>query len=136
MKKLFYNGYSKTSFNVATLVLRAGFGILMIPKHGWAKLSNFDAYKESFISFMGMSKTVSLGLATFAEFFCSLLLVLGLFTRLATLPLIVTMCVALYVHDWQIFGQNELVPAFLFGYIAILLLGPGKYSIDARISKR
>lgn len=88
------------------------------------------------MSFMGLSPAVSLGLATFAEFFCSLLLILGLFTRLATIPLLITMVVIMNIHHWQMFGEHELAPAFLFGYGAILLLGPGKFSLDARISKR
>lgn len=136
MKRLFYHGYSDLTFNLATLLLRLGFGVLMIPNHGWAKLSHFAERKDKFMSFMGLSPAVSLGLATFAEFFCSLLLILGLFTRLATIPLLVTMVVIMNIHHWQMFGEHELAPAFLFGYGAILLLGPGKFSLDARISKR
>ena len=136
MKRLFYHGYSDLSFNLATLLLRVGFGVLMIPDHGWAKLSHFAARKDKFMSFMGLSPALSLGLATFAEFFCSLLLILGLFTRLATIPLLVLMFVILNMHHWQFFGEHELAPAFLFGYLAILLLGPGKFSLDARISKK
>jgi putative oxidoreductase len=136
MKKLFYHGYSDLAFNLATLILRVGLGVLMIPNHGWAKLSHFAERKEKFMSFMGLGSTVSLGLATFAEFFCSLLLILGLFTRLATIPLLVTIFVILGIHNWKFFGEHELVPAFLFGYLAILLLGPGKFSLDARISKK
>lgn len=136
MKKLFYHSYSPFAFNLATLILRVGLGVLMIPNHGWAKLSHFAEKKGTFMNFMGMGSALSLGLATFAEFFCSILLILGLFTRLATIPLIVTIFVILNVHHWEIFGKHELVPAFLFGYLAILLLGPGKFSLDARISKK
>ncbi len=136
MKKLFYHSYSATMFNLAMLMLRVGFGILMIPNHGWAKLANFNVRKDKFMSFMGLSPTLSLGLATFAEFFCSLLLIAGLFTRLATIPLIVTMLVILNVHHWQFFGEHELAPAFLFAYITLFLAGPGKYSLDAMISKK
>jgi putative oxidoreductase len=136
MKKLFYHSYSAGAFNLAMLILRLGFGILMIPKHGWAKLSNFAARKDSFMNFMGLGSEVSLGLATFAEFFCSILLILGLFTRLAAIPLIITTLVIMNQHNWEFFGKHELVPAFLFAYIAILLLGPGKYSLDARISRK
>lgn len=136
MKKLFGHSYTPFAFNIATLLLRVGFGVLMIPNHGWAKLSHFAEKKDNFMSFMGLSPVLSLSLATFAEFFCSLLLILGLFTRLATIPLIITMLVALKVHEWQFFGKYELVPAFLFGYTAILLLGPGKFSLDAAIRKK
>ncbi len=88
------------------------------------------------MNFLGMGSSLSLGLATFAEFFCSLLLIAGLFTRLATIPLLVTIFVILHLHHWQFYGEHELVPAFLAAFLAILLFGPGKYSLDARISKK
>jgi putative oxidoreductase len=135
LKKLFYHSYSPAAFNIATLFLRVVFGLLMLP-HGWDKLSHFAARKHSFLSFMGMSPSLSLGLATFAEFFCSLLLILGLFTRLATVPLLVCIFVILKVNHWELPGKNEVVPAFLAGYLTLLLIGPGKYSLDARISKK
>lgn len=136
MKRLFYHGYSKNVFHIAMLLLRVGFGVLMIPGHGWKKLTNFAGMKGEFMNFMGLGSTLSLGLATFAEFFCSLLLIFGLFTRLATIPLIITMVVAFGVHNYELFSKYDLIPAFLLGYITILLLGPGKYSMDALVSKK
>lgn len=88
------------------------------------------------MNFLGMGSSLSLGLATFAEFFCSLLLIAGLFTRLATIPLLITIFVILNLHHWQFYGEHEMVPAFLAAFLAILLIGPGKYSLDARISKK
>jgi putative oxidoreductase len=134
MKKLLYPYSSKAATSMAALVLRLGMGILMIPAHGWAKLSHFAEKKGQFLHFIGLSSEISMGLATFAEFFCSILLVLGLFTRLASIPLIITMLVALNVHHWNVFGDNELPAALLTGYCVILLLGPGRYSLDALIS--
>lgn len=135
MKKLFYHGYSATAFNLGMLVTRVVFGLIMV-SHGWQKLSNFSVKKDKFMDFMGIGSAASLGLATFAEFFCSLLLIAGLFTRLATIPLIITMLVIFHKHQWAFWGEHELVPALLAAYIAILLMGPGKYSLDAAISKR
>lgn len=135
MKKLFYHSYSATSFNIAMLIVRIVFGLIMM-RHGWEKLSHFANKQEKFMNFMGMGPTVSLGLATFAEFFCSLLLILGLFTRLATIPLLVTVFVILNLHHWEFFGEHELVPCLATVYLMLLLVGPGKYSLDAQISKK
>lgn len=136
MKRLSTTSHSPLQFNLATLFLRIGFGALMIPSHGYAKLTHFAEKKDTFMSFMGLGSTFSLSLTIFAELFCSILIILGLFTRLATIPLLITIFVILGIHNWEIFGEHELVPAFLIGYLAILLLGPGKYSIDAMIGAK
>jgi len=135
MKKLFYHSYSPIAFNIAMLAVRVVFGLIMM-RHGWQKLSHFAQYQNKFMNFMGLGSAVSLGLATFAEFFCSLFLILGLFTRLATIPLLVTVFVILNFQHWAFFGEHELVPCLAVVYFALLLIGPGKYSLDAQISKK
>jgi putative oxidoreductase len=135
MKKIFYHSYSPTAFSVAMLLLRIVFGLIMM-RHGWQKLSHFADKQGKFMNFMGFGSSVSLGLATFAEFFCSLLLILGLFTRLATVPLLITVFVILNLHHWEFFGEHELIPCLATAYMVLLLVGPGKYSLDARISKK
>lgn len=137
MKSFFLKvGKGTAASDIAALVLRIGFGVLMIPKHGYAKLVEFSARKDDFMSFLGLGGTISLGLTVFAEFFCSIFLIFGLFTRLATVPLLITMFVILSVHDWQLFGKYELATALLVGYAAIFALGPGKYSLDYLLLKK
>lgn len=137
MKKFFLTVQKgTTSSNFAALILRIGFGALMIPYHGYVKLVEFSERKDEFVDLLGLGGTVSLSLAVFAEFFCSLLLILGLFTRLATIPLLITMLVAFSIHNWELFGQYELATAFFIGYLSILALGPGKFSLDYLIFKR
>ncbi len=130
LKRFLLPTLQPASANFAALALRVGFGLLMIPNHGYAKLISFSERKDQFMSFMGLDPSISLGLAIFAEFFCSVLLILGLGTRLATIPLLITAFVILSVHDWELFGKHELVPAFILGYLSILFLGPGKFSLD------
>lgn len=73
----------------------------------------------------------------FAEVVCSILLVLGLFTRFAALNLIATMSVAFYfVHKASLErGPNsgELAFIYLAGFVALLLAGGGRFSLDAKI---
>lgn len=127
---------SKTAFNIGTLVLRIVMGAVMIPDHGWKKIANYADLKTRFMDFMGLGSTISLNLAIFAEFFCAILIILGLFTRFATIPLIITMVVAAFIAmGGDIFVSAQLPTLFLAGYITILFLGPGGYSLDALIFK-
>lgn len=122
--------------NVAALVLRLGFGLMMSVNHGYVKLLHFHEWKTDFTSFMGLDGSLSLSLAIFAELVCSVLLLVGLFTRLALLPLLITMAVIFHSHNWDFMGEGELATSFLIGYLAILAVGPGRYSLDWWIGKR
>ena len=135
MKKLLSTKYSAGAFSTAMLILRLSVGILML-LHGYDKLMHFAQYKGQFMDFMGIGKTTSLVLVVFAEFFCSLFLILGLFTRLATIPLIIVTCVIIFkVNHGHITADNENVAMFLASYLVLLLVGPGRASIDSMIGK-
>jgi len=136
MKKLFSTKYSAGSFNVAMLLLRVGIGGLMLT-HGYDKLVHFDTVAAQFINFLGLGQKVSLSLCIFAEFFCSALLILGLFTRLAAFALIVNMCVIIFqVFHGKILDPNcESAVLYLTAYLVIILVGPGKASVDGMIGK-
>ena len=88
------------------------------------------------MDFMGLGSTVSLSLAVFAEFVCAILIMLGAATRLAAIPLIVTMTTAGFVaHAADPFGTKEKPFLFLIIFISLLIMGGGKYSVDKLISK-
>ncbi len=138
MSKLPLNSifYSRGAFDFSMLILRVGFGILMIP-HGYAKYQGFAEKQSQFMDFMGLGPATSLVLAIFAELVCSALLVLGLFTRAATVPLIVTAVVITFMaHEGDIFGKAYGGFSYLLVYVVLLLLGPGKYSLDGLISSK
>jgi putative oxidoreductase len=135
MKKLVSISYSNSVFNLALLILRAGSGLLMI-HHGYDKLVHFSDYAPKFMQFMGLSGSVSLSLVIFAEFFCAIFLILGLFTRLACIPLIIDVMVAIAKgHNYDIFGKGEHAALFVLIFITILLVGPGRISVDGMINK-
>lgn len=135
MKKLLSTKYSAAAFNTAMLLLRLGFGILMI-NIGYNKLTHFSEYAPKFMNFMGIGSTMSLALVVFAEFFCALFIILGLFTRLATIPLIITMCVVVFkVNHADFFGDGQVASLYLIGFLALLIVGPGKVSVDGMIGK-
>ena len=135
MKKLLSTKYSTGAFSTAMLILRLGLGILMM-MHGYDKLVHFAKYQNEFMNFLGLGKTMSLALVVFAEFFCSLFIVLGLFTRLATIPLIIVASVIVFkVFHGNVFGDGEHGTLYLIGYTVLLLVGPGRVSVDSMIGK-
>ena len=135
MKKLLSTKYSAGAFNAAILLLRLTTGFLMM-SHGYDKLIHFGTKHNSFMNFLGIGSTLSLSLAIFAEFFCSLFVIMGLFTRFAVIPLIITMCVAIFkIHNANVFGKGEIATLFLAGYILLLFVGPGKVSVDTMMGK-
>ena len=142
MKKLLFSvSPLSTPASLSTLVLRLVFGLFMLAGHGWRKLIGFSDIAEGFMDFMGLGSTVSLGLAVFAEVVCAALVALGLFTRAALIPLIITMGVAAFIRhgpDPLFMGSGpSKEPALLFmgAFLAIFLAGPGKFSLDAMIRK-
>src|SRR3989337_2023181 len=121
MKKVFSTRTSESAFSFAMLVLRLGAGSLMLMNHGLDKLIHFSQKSGAFADPFGIGSAASLSLTVFAEFFCSIFIVLGLFTRLACIPLIIDMAVALFIaHKGDFFGQGEMATLYLFGYLALL----------------
>lgn len=135
MKRLISTYYSGFAFNLATFALRVAFGVLMVP-HGYNKLVRFAEQKKDFMNFLGLGSTITLILVIFAEFFCSIFLVMGLFTRLVASVLLIEMCVVVFkVHNSDVFGDGEMGLLYLTGYLAIVLLGAGKASLDGILGK-
>lgn len=135
--KLMTSKFSEPSVSLALLLLRVVSGSAMLINHGLRKLTNFNAIAaKGFADPFHIGVKASLGLAAFAEAICSGLLIIGLFSRLATLPLIVAMAVALFfAHGGDFFGEGESAGLFLIMYVIIFLMGPGKYSLDRKIGK-
>lgn len=123
--------------DIVLFVVRIFVGFAMI-SHGFPKLMKLVGDQEiEFFDFLGLGAQNSLFLAVFAEFICSIFIILGLFTRLAVLFLMITMAVAgLVVHGSDAFGDREMSLLYLANYIMIFAFGPGKYSVDGMISKR
>lgn len=135
MKKLFNTRTSESAFSFAMLVLRVGAGSLMMINHGLDKLMHFSQKAGSFTDPFGIGSTATLSLVIFAEFFCAVFIILGLFTRLACIPLIIAMSFALFMaHSGDFFGKGELAGLFLVCFVTILFAGPGKMSLDRMIA--
>lgn len=124
-----------TSFGL--LVLRVSYGCFMLV-HGIPKYHSFMAGEyDKFPDPLGLGGKQSMMAAVGAEVGCSILLILGLATRLAALPLTFTMVIAAFViHGNDEWGTKEKAALYLAVYAALVFMGPGKFSIDHLIFGR
>ena len=133
MKKLLFSN-KPIAQDLGLLALRLSAGGMMAYSHGWGKLQKLMSGDMGFADPIGVGEEVSLVLTVFAEFFCGMLVALGLFTRAALIPLIITMWVAVFIiHADDPFGKQEFGLLYLIPYLALYFTGPGKYSVDKQL---
>ncbi|MDA1199827.1 MAG: DoxX family protein [Bacteroidetes bacterium] len=127
--------------SLGLFLLRAGTSFLMIP-HGWAKyerLSHALAADEpvKFMDFLGLGTTVSLALTIFGELIAPALILVGFKTRWMAAPAAFTMLVAAFVaHGSDPLADKEHALLYALAFLAVLLLGPGRWSVDTWLSER
>ena len=122
------------------LVLRLSVGILML-FHGLFKLTNGISGIQGMIANAGLPGFFAYGVFV-GELIAPILVILGLWTRPAALIIAINMVVAiLMVHMGHLgqFTNNggwalELQGLFLFGALAIALMGGGRYGLGRRYS--
>ncbi|HTD06708.1 DoxX family protein [Undibacterium sp.] len=119
--------------DIGLLYLRLTGALLLFYVHGLPKLLHYSSELQHIEDPFHLGPAFSLWFAIFAEVLCPVLIAIGLLTRLAALPVIGLLLVAmLFVHpDWSIAdGQFGWLLLIVFG--AIALAGPGRYSVDAQ----
>jgi putative oxidoreductase len=122
--------------NIGLLILRLAIGAMMI-HHGQDKLGNPQSFADNYVVPLHLPFPLFFAyVAGYSEILGSWLLILGLLSPLGALALTGTMSVAAY-HHILTSGLNiyvlELVVLYLGGSLALLLVGPGRYSFDAGI---
>lgn len=134
-------GYSYT--NLGRLFLRLFVGIMLM-QFGIRQLNDFSIVSQSFPSVLGMDPSAALSVMITIEIGCSIFIMAGFFTRLMTIPPFVSMIVAEhylltnvvdtmpYQLTWE---QPGYIPILFLGiYFFLMLVGPGKISIDYFLS--
>lgn len=123
--------------DLVLLLVRIFVGFAML-SHGYPKLQQLLSGEEiQFYDFMGIGEKASLFCAVFAEFVCSIFLILGLFSRIALFFLAFTMVVAGFIiHSSDPFKKMEMSLLYLSIFLLLFAFGPGKYSVDAMISRK
>ena len=122
--------------SIGLAVLRLAVGGMMLT-HGWPKIDKLFTTPIKFADPIGLGPDISLWLTVFAEVGCAALIVAGAATRLAAIPLFITMVVAAFVvHGDDPFSKQELALLYGAGTLTLLLAGPGQYSVDAWFQRR
>jgi len=136
MKKFFKIDSDPVKIDIALLIARIGVAGFMLT-HGLPKLMMlFGDAPVQFPGVMGMSPQLSLLMTVFAEVVCSIFILIGLGTRLAAIPLIIVMAVAVFfIHAADPFAVQEVGLLYLLVYLTLLLLGSGKFSVDAVLAE-
>jgi putative oxidoreductase len=130
LKRSFSTVVNSGAVNTWLLIARVAIGAMMLT-HGIPKFNSLMSGNAQFADPFGIGQAPSLALTVFAEAGCSILLILGLATRFATIPLMVAMLVAIfYAHASDPFGKKELAVIYLLFYTGFCILGAGKYSLD------
>ncbi|MDE5841217.1 MAG: DoxX family protein [Muribaculaceae bacterium] len=134
-------GYSYT--HLGRLFLRLFVGIMLL-QFGIRQLNGADLICSSFPSVLGLSPEISMWTMICIEIGCSLFIMAGFLTRIMIIPPFIAMCVAEYylLHDvvsteayrlsWE---QPGYLPVMFLGiYFFLILVGPGKISVDYFLS--
>lgn len=117
--------------NIGSAVLRISFAISLLIIHGWDKLLMVLTGDFDFPDPLGIGPSTSLVLLVIAEFICPIMVIVGFKTRHATIPVIISMLVAMFVfHSGDPFEVRELAYVYAMAFVSIFFLGGGRYSID------
>ena len=147
--QLFHRGYeylisSSSLFKSPFLLLFRIFFFWQLFQTGVGKLAHIDKISDYFASLGIPFPTLNAYMAGATETFGSLLLMLGLASRLTAIPVTVVMVVAYLTADFEAVATffsnpDKFVKAdpfpFLVTALVVLIFGPGKFSVDAAIKR-
>lgn len=134
---IFKSTITKNMNSLALLLVRLVTGSLMLT-HGIMKYQLLMAPGHpKFADPIGLGESATLVLAVFAELVCSILVLIGFATRLAVIPPMITMIIAIFVvHTHDGLEKQELPALYLLIYVLLLITGSGKYSLDRLIPRK
>lgn len=121
--------------SLASLLLRISIGSMMLT-HGYGKFMRLISGETSFANPIGLGEYPSFVLTVFAEFVCSILIILGYKTKWAAIPPAIVMLVATFIVHWEdSWGRKEFALLYFTGYVILFLIGSGRYSLDWKSKK-
>ncbi|KTC13978.1 DoxX family protein [Pseudomonas viridiflava] len=119
------------------LFMRVSVSLLLLQVHGLPKLMHWSVEVQRIEDPFGLGGTLTLGLAVFAEVICPVLLILGVWARLACLPILAVLAVAvLFVHpEWSL-EQGQFAWLLMILFAGLAITGPGPLVIGKALRKR
>ena len=124
------------SVDLGLLALRVGVSLSLFLKHGWEKLTGYSTMVQHFPDPIHIGPHAGLAYALLTDGICTVLIAAGLFTRPASALLIINLLTAFFfVHHAAFFtdGHVESVAVYIMVFASILISGPGRFSVDARM---
>ncbi len=118
--------------DLGKVILRTSFSLMMLT-HGISKVDRLFADEIKFSDPIGIGSFLSLILIAFAEFVAPIFILIGFKTRWFSIFPVIGMAVAAFISHWEDpFPRKEKALLFMFGFLVIAMIGPGKYSIDKK----
>lgn len=122
------------SLPLGLLFLRVSAAVLLLQIHGLPKLLKWSTELQRIEDPFGLGATLTLAMAVFAEVICPVLLILGVFARLACLPVLAVLGVALVVvHPQWSLEQAQFAWLFAVLYAGLAITGPGTWAIKTPV---
>ena len=120
--------------HLSLLVIRVVFGGFMLLSHGLPKLRMLLGGGSPATHLHDADPAFALVLTVASEFLCALFIIAGLFTRWASLPLLVAVVAGVYSSMKSGANQNvELLTLYFGAFTVLLLKGGGRWSLDRYI---
>ncbi len=132
-----------SSTDAGLLVLRVGAGLILFLRHGWEKVSQLTLINPHFPDPLHIGHNTTWTLALLSDGICSLLIILGVGTRWLSFYCFFNIFTAFaLVHHFTFLGKSpgadhgELIALYLVAFAALMVAGPGRFSVDAKLAEK
>ena len=126
--------WNEQAREIGLLFLRVSGALFLLGVHGLPKLLNFSTELQRIEDPFHLGAHLTLILAIFAEVLCPLLIVVGVLVRLACLPILFVLLVALLVvhPQWSV-AEGQFGWLLLILFTSIFIAGPGRLALNGRL---
>ena len=130
---LFLTKITERKTSVALFIFRVLLSISLFNTHGLKKILDFEGTLQHIPDPFGFGSEFSAYMAVFANVICPVFVIMGLFTRVAILPIVgITLSGFFIVHAADPWPVRDVPLMYSLSFLLLLYLGPGKYSFDAK----